>query len=460
MTNPSYFDAIDHVALRRDYPIEDFLDEYRAVSADELRARQEARFARVLAFAWKVPFYRRFWGAAGIGPGDIAGLDDLHRLPVYSKSDLMASVEAYPPIGDFHGLDTYPDGQRPPMVFQTTSGTTGRPQPLLWGPKGREVQNMLLARLYHLQGIRRSDVVHSVYGFGMVNGGHYVRETLTHWIGAQVLSAGTGAETPSSQQVRLMADFRATVIVGFGDYLRRLAEVAADEDLKPGDDVPIRLISGHFGAEGAAEIAALWGAEVFDWYGVGDTGCIAGQGPDHLGLHILEDAHLVEIIDPETLAPAPEGETGDLVCTCLYKDDVFPIIRFRTHDLTRIVPGANPLGLPFRRMAGLLGRSDSMVKLRGINVYPQGIAALLAARVPEATGEYVCVVRDVGGRAEMEVVVEVAERPDSLADAIEALLKGRLGVQIGVRLVGPGETAAMTELERRQKPIRLIREAQ
>ena len=459
MTGPRYFDAVDHRALCRDYPIEDFGDVFRGMGTDELRARQEARFARIMAFAWKIPFYRRHWGAAGIEPGDIKGLDDLDRLPVYSKSDLMASVEAAPPIGDFHGLDIYPDDQRPPLIFQTTSGTTGRPQPLLWGPKGREVQNMLLARLYHLQGIRRTDVVHSVYGFGMVNGGHYVRETLIHWIGAQVLSAGTGAETPSAQQVRLMADFGASVIVGFGDYLRRLAEVADEQGLRPGHEIPVRLISGHFGAEGAAEIGALWGAEVFDWYGVGDTGCIAGQGPDRDGLHILEDAHLVEILDPDTLAPTAVGEVGDLVCTCLYKDDVFPIIRFRTHDVTRIVPGANPLGLPFRRMAGLLGRSDNMVKLRGINIYPHGIGALLAARVPEATGEYVCVLREAEGRQAMEVIVEVSARPEGLVTAIAVLLKERLGVQIGVRLADPGETAAMTGLEQRQKPIRLIRAA-
>ena len=456
---PTYFEAMDYPALRRDFPVESFLDDWRGVSADELRARQDRRFRQILTFAWQIPFYQRHWGAQGIEPGDIKGLDDLAKLPVYSKSDLMASVEAHPPLGDFHGLDTYPPDARPPLIFQTTSGTTGRPQPLLWGPKSREVQNALLARLYHLQGIRRSDVVHSVYGFGMVNGGHYIRETLTHWIGAQVLSAGTGAETSSVQQVRLMADFGATVIVGFGDYLRRLAEVAVEQGLTPGEDLAIRLISGHFGADGAAEISALWNAPVFDWYGVGDTGCIAGQGPDRDGLHILEDAQFVELLDPETLTPVADGEDGDLVCTCLYKDDIFPIIRFQTHDVTRIVSGSNPLDLPFRRMAGLLGRSDNMVKLRGINVYPQGIGALLAGRFPQTNGEYICLTRHVDGREEMEVVVEVTSRTDDLSSEMESALKDRLGVQIGVRLVDPGQTADMTGLESRQKPIRLIREA-
>ncbi len=457
---------MDYAAIRRDYPVAGFTQTFQRMSVDELRSLQEARFAKVLAFAWKVPFYQRHWGRLGIESGDIKGLEDLAKLPVYSKSDLMASVESHPPLGDFHGLETYRDNARPPLIFQTTSGTTGKPQPLIWGPKSREVQNMLLARLYHLQGIRREDVVHSVYGFGMVNGGHYIRETLTHWIGAQVLSAGTGAETPSAQQVQLMADFKATVIVGFADYLRRLADVARDAGLLPGRDIPVRLISGHFGAEGAEEIGGLWNAEVFDWYGVGDTGAIAGQGPDRDGMHLMEDAQFVELIDPETFEPVAEGAEGDLVCTCLYKDDIFPIIRFQTHDVTRLLPGANPLGLPFRRMAGMLGRSDNMVKLRGINIYPQGVGALLTSRFAEANGEYVCLVRTREGREEMEVAVEVtreaaadiADQDAGLPAAMAAVLKERLGVQIAVRAVAPGETAALTQIEQRQKPIRLIRE--
>jgi len=457
MTGPTYFDAMDYDRIRRAYPVDGFLDAYRGVSRDELRARQEERLTTVLRFAWQVPFYRRLWGARGIEPGDIRGLDDLPKLPTYSKSDLMASVEAHPPIGDFHGLDAWPADRRPPLIFQTTSGTTGRPQPLLWGPKSREIQNMLLARLYLLQGMRRSDVVHSVYGFGLVNGGHYIRETVNHWIGAQILTAGTGAETRSAQQVAMMRDFGATVLVGFGDYMRRLAEVAREEGIEPGRDIRIRLISGHMGAESAGALAALWGTgAAYDWYGVGDTGAIAGQGPDRDGLHVMEDAQLVEVLDVETQAPVADGEAGDMVCTCLYKDDVFPVIRFMTHDVTRMLPGDNPLGLPFRRMAGFLGRSDNMVKLRGVNVYPQGIGAILTGQFGEATGEYVCRVAQIGGRAEMTVLVEVSSFAEGLAQRMEEVLKTRLGVQIAVEPVAPGATAALTQIEARQKPIRLI----
>lgn len=457
MSARSYFDAVDHRALSRTFPIRDFRQVYDGMSRDELRARQEAQFDTLMSFAWKVPFYQRHWGKEGIEPGDIRGLDDLPKLPSYSKSDLMASVEAHPPIGDFHGRDVLPEDQRPPLIFHTTSGTTGKPQPLLWGPKSREVQNILLARIYHLQGLMERDVIHSVYGFGLVNGGHYIREAIQHWVGAQVLTAGTGAETRSAQQVRMMRDFGATAIVGFGDYIRHLADVAREEGLEPGRDIQIRTISGHIGSENADDLAAKWGAEqVFDWYGVGDTGLIAGQGPDLDGMHIMEDAQFVELLDVDTHKPVADGEVGDLVCTCLYKDDIYPVIRFQTQDLTRILPGENALGLPFRRMAGHLGRSDNMVKLRGVNIYPQGVGAILSSQFRETNGEYVCLVSQTEGRAEMTVQVEVTTAGEELRERMEELLKSRLGVQIRVEPVTPGATASLTLLEARQKPLRLI----
>ncbi|MFN3425901.1 MAG: phenylacetate--CoA ligase family protein, partial [Novosphingobium meiothermophilum] len=141
----------------------------------------------------------------------------------------------------------------------------------------------------------------------------------------------------------------------------------------------------HLGSETQASLSAAWGgAAVYDWYGVGDTGIIAGEGPDRSGMHIMEDAHALEIADPDTGLPVPQGTLGDMICTCLFKDDIFPIIRFNTHDVTEEVLGPNPLGIPFRRMKGFLGRSDNMVKLRGINLFPTGIGALLVDQAFEA----------------------------------------------------------------------------
>ena len=459
MTVFDYVTAMDHPALLRDFPIgADYPGALRGLSRDALRARQDADFRKLLAFAWKVPFYQRLWGAKGIEPGDIKGLDDLPKLPAYDKSDLMASVAAYPPIGDFHGQDAHPPERRPQIIMQTTSGTTGTPQPLLFGPKSREVQNRLLARMYLLAGMTRDDVVHSVYGHGMINGGHYVRETVTHWVGARFLSAGTGVETRSAQQVFIMKQFGATAIVGFADYIKRLSEVAREEGLEPGRDLPIRLICAHLGSESQASLSAAWGgAAVYDWYGVGDTGIIAGEGPDRTGMHVMEDAHALEIADPDTGLPVPEGTLGDMVCTCLFKDDIFPIIRFNTHDVTEEVLGANPLGLPFRRIKGFLGRSDNMVKLRGINLFPTGIGALLVEQCETATGDFICRVGRSDGRDAMVVHLEVRGDADAaLQSRLEGALRTRLGVEIGVALCAPGSLAALTQVESRQKPIRLI----
>ena len=455
----NYFDAADLPTIRRDYPLgAEFTRRFTSMSRDELRSIQNLRFLNVMGFAWCVPFYRRLWGKAGIEPVDIKSLEDLPKLPMYSKTELMDSVEQYPPIGDFHGIDVHPSGQRPPLIFQTTSGTTGKPQPLLYGPKSREIQNILLARNYLLQGMRQDDVVHSVYGFGMVNGGHYVRETIVHWIGAQLLSAGTGAETRSAQQVMLMRDFGATVLTGFGDFVKRLAEIARENGIEPGRDIRLRMITGHLGPEGRGPMSEAWGGcDVYDWYGVGDTGIIAGEGLDQSGMYLMEDAQYVELVNPETGEPVAPGHAGDIVCTCLFKDDVFPIIRFNTHDLTEEITGTSPIGLPFRRILGFRGRSDNMVKLRGINVYPTGIGALLAAERTEFTGEYICELDRAGSREEMTVRAEIRGVPnDALRTAYEELLRARLGVEIRVVLDAPGTLAELTGIESRQKPVRLI----
>lgn len=459
MDHPTYFEAADFPTIRREYPLGDaFLRRFAGMSRDELRALQERRFARVLAFAWKVPFYRRHWGGAGIEPGDVRSLADIAKLPPYSKAELMEAVERHPPLGDFDGLDSYPAERRPPLILQTTSGTTGKPQPLLFGPKSREVQNLLLARTYLLQGMRRDDVVHSVYGFGMVNGGHYIRETILHWVGARLLSAGTGTETRSAQQVALMRDFGASVLAGFGDFARRLADVARENGIEPGRDIRLRMVTGHLGPEGREPMSEAWGGcAVYDWYGVGDTGIIAGEGPDQTGMHVHEDAHYLELLHPDTGQPVAPDEQGDMVVTCLYKDDVFPIIRFNTHDVTEEVHGASPLGLPFRRILGFCGRSDNMVKLRGINVFPTGIGALLSAERPEFTGEYICEVVRADSRDEMRVRAEIrSEATDALRQEYESLLRARLGVEVKVAFERPGALAELTGIETRQKPIRLL----
>ncbi len=452
MTYPTYFEALDHRQLLADYPIGDaFTQRYTSMSRDELSAIQNAQFKRLMMRGWQVPFYRKLWGEKGIEPGDIRGLEDITRLPVYDKSDLMASIADHPPYGDFHGMGA-PE-TRPPTIFHTTSGTTGKPQVLMFGPKGREVGNLLVGRMYRWMGLGSEDVVHSVYGHGMINGGHYIREAVTHFTNSVFLSAGTGVETRSINQVRLMADFGVTCIVGFVDYVRKLAETAEAEELF--DKINIRMIIGHLGTEDRASTEAAWhGAKAYDWYGVGDTGTIAGEGPDRDGMYVWEDAQYLELLGVDDGAPVAQGETGDMVVTCLYKDDIAPCIRFNTHDITHELDGRGEIA--FKRIAGFKGRSDNMVKLRGINVFPHAIGAIIENR-PDLTGEYVCHLRrDASQKDHMTVTLE--SRGGTNPGVLAETLKQGLGVEVEVVLVEPGDTAKATEIDTRQKPLRLIDE--
>lgn len=454
MTFPTYFEAFDAKQMLADYPVGDaFLARYVGMSRDELRAIQEERFTRLMARGWQVPFYQRLWGARGIEPGDIRELDDIVHLPVYDKTDLMASIADHPPLGDFAGMG---GTDRAPTIFHTTSGTTGRPQALLFGPKGREITNLLVGRMYRWQGLTPDDVVQSVYGHGMINGGHYIREAVTHFTNSLFLSAGTGIETRSAAQVGLMADFGVTVLVGFVDYIRKLAESARDAGLL--EQIGIRMICGHLGTEDRAATEAAWGgAKAFDWYGVGDTGSIAGEGPERDGMYVWEDAQFLELLDVEGGAPVERGAIGDMVVTCLFKDDIAPCIRFNTHDITQELTGTNATGMAFKRIAGFKGRSDNMVKLRGINLFPHAIGAIIENRA-DLTGEYVCrLVRDPATRRD-DMVVILESRGGSDTDQLAALLRQGLGVEVSVALEAPGGTAALTQIDVRQKPIRLIDE--
>jgi phenylacetate-CoA ligase len=306
--------------------------------------------------------------------------------------------------------------------------------------------------MYRWLGLQPDDVVHSVYGHGMINGGHYIREAVTHFTNSIFLSAGTGIETRSVNQVNLLADFGVTVMVGFVDYIRKLAEVAGAEGLF--DRIKLRMIIGHLGTEDRASTEAAWhGAKAYDWYGVGDTGSIAGEGPERNGLYVWEDAQFLELLDVDSGAPVAQGDTGDMVVTCLYKDDVAPCIRFNTHDITHELDGRGEIA--FKRIAGFKGRSDNMVKLRGINLFPHAIGALIENR-RDLTGEYVCTVeRDTATQRDDMIVLIESRGGTEKADIAEILRRG-LGVDVLVELCAPGETAALTQIDVRQKPIRLI----
>ena len=224
-------------------------------------------------------------------------------------------------------------------------------------------------------------------------------------------------------------------------FTQGLARIYRMQGLAPGEVV--HSVHGHGMINGG--------------YGVGDTGAVAGEGPDHDGLYVMEDAHYLEVADVDSGLPVADGAVGDMVVTCLYKDDIYPIIRFNTHDVTQLFTTPSALGFSFQRIAGFLGRSDNMVKLRGMNIFPQALAPVLKAR-PDFTGEFLCTaVRDASGRDELIVAIEThGGRAEADTLPYRELLKRQPGVEVRVELVVPQALAALTALETRQKPIRLI----
>ena len=236
-----------------------------------------------------------------------------------------------------------------------------------------------------------------------------------------------------------------------------MEQVANEMGVEPGKDIPIRIISGHFGLEDRNEISNLWGgAECFDWYGVGDTGIICSEGPDHEGMYIWEDAHYVELLDIDTNKSVDEGKQGNVVNTVLFKDDLYPMIRFNTHDISAFCDGTNSIKLPFRKLKKIFGRSDNMIKLKGINIFPNGIGKVISER-EETNGEFFCkAIRDYSGRDQLIVMIEInSTKSDNLEETLKSLIKSKIGIEVIVELYKPGELSELTEVEKRQKPIRL-----
>src|SRR5262249_9034856 len=194
----------------------------------ELRARQERKFLATVARGWEIPFFQRHWRAHGLEPGDIAGLDDLQRIPPYDVTYLRDSIERFPPFGDFMGISPA-DGARMPLVLQTSGGPTGLPRPMLYAPQDRETMAILGGRRFALHGVRPGDMVLVGYSMGLGNGGMAPREALWRYSGAIPVPTGSGANTPTRRQIELIKAWGINVILSFPAYLRHMALVARNE---------------------------------------------------------------------------------------------------------------------------------------------------------------------------------------------------------------------------------------
>jgi phenylacetate-CoA ligase len=412
-------------------PRPDLLDEAERWSVDELRVHQLERLRWTLRHAYaNVPHYRRAFEDAGFWPEDLRDLSDLARLPFTSKADLR---DNYP-----FGMFAVPREQV--ARVHASSGTTGKPTVVGYTREDLDTWSRLVARSIRAAGGRPGDVVQVSYGYGLFTGGlgaHYGAEQL----GCTVVPVSGGM---TERQVQLIADFGARVIMVTPSYFLSVLDAMEAAGIDPAAST---LEVGIFGAEPwteamRAEIEQRARMHAVDIYGLSEVmgpgvaqECVESKD----GLHVWEDHFYPEIVDPLTDEPVPDGQIGELVFTSLSKQ-AMPVVRYRTRDLTRLLPGTARPGM--RRMEKVTGRSDDLMIVRGVNVFPTQIEELVLS-VEGLTPYFQCVLDRPHRLDELTVVVEAApSAPDTrwpeLGDVVASLVKRRIGVTAAVRVVAPG----------------------
>jgi phenylacetate-CoA ligase len=444
---PLYRQSFDWDAYCRDYPMPDVFEQtvYRW-SPERLRALQNERFMRCMEAGWDNPFYRRRWKNAGLEPGDIASLDDIAKLPTFNSDDIKASIDSHPPFGDIHDIARSDLAERP-FKLQTSGGTTGTPRGTLADPIAWETQALTTARAMWIQGARPGDVLQIPMTCSLANAPWQNYKAAHDFLGILPLTTGSGIVTASRQQLEIAFRYGTNLWVSFPEYLTRLAEVCRDELGRDIRELKTRFLRTYLGpdVEGTLRrsLEEQWGCPAYDTYGTHEIGTCGFDCRERDGMHVMEDTLYLEIVDVDTGKPLPPGERGNMVITVFFRNTP-PIIRYNLRDLARIQPESleRPCGCGsrFRRMGHFLGRSDAMVKLRGVNVYP--MACLAAIKSDErTTGEWVCIVEKKEGRDEMEVRVEVkreASNREGLKDKLEKRLREDLGVAVQVALADQG----------------------
>ena len=440
------FEAVDYQELVRAFPPPpEYFERAWLAPPEEIERVQRSRLRERAMAAAQVPFFARRWSAAGFDPRTLTGVHDLERVPPYTVHDIRDSIEAHPPWGDYQAV-TPADALREPLRVYMSGGTTGKSRPTFYTQWDREVGAVLTARALYLQGIRPGDVVLNSWAYGTHNGAFAFDEALHRWLNCVVLTTGTGNVTSSERQVELAIEYGATAILTTGDYLLRLAEVARDLGYDPKRDLTIRALPNIGDRE---LLESTFDAECFHSYGFHEVQWVSVECPAHDGLHIFEDAFVVQIVDPETGELLPDGEQGALCITELYKTGS-PQFRYNIMDLSFLYPpGRCSCGSWLRKMAPFAGRGDNMVKLRGVNVWPEAVGELALSVDGVAPDWFVRAVRR-DGRDELVLSV-VSDRDPSefpvIASAVESRLKDRLGVRIAVDVVVPGALDAWTEVD-------------
>ncbi len=412
-------------------------EDFETLPREVLETLQLKRLKQVVQRVYHtVGFYRRAFDEVGVQPDDLKSLDDLKKFPFTTKQDLR---ENYP-----FGMFAVPMSSI--VRLHASSGTTGRATVVGYTQRDIDTWSELMARCLVAAGLTKNDIIHNAYGYGLFTGGlgvHYGAEKL----GASVIPMSGGN---TKRQIMILQDFGPTAICCTPSYALNLAEQgkAMGVDMKA-----LKLRVGVFGAEPWSEkmrqeIENALGLTALNIYGLSE---IMGPGvamecqDERHGMHIYEDHFLVEVINPETGEILPPGEAGELVFTTLTKE-AFPLIRFRTRDISRLLPEPCRCGRTLTRMDRITGRSDDMLIIRGVNVFPSQIEAVLVG-VEGIEPHYQIIVDRTGNLDTLEIQVEVSERLFATGDEVKVLqnterrivkdIKDYLGISAKVKLVEP-----------------------
>ena len=403
-------------------------------SREQMREIQSQRLVKMVASVYdSVPFYRAKLKEKGIAPGDIKNIDDLKHLPFTLKTDLR---DNYP-----FGLLAVPQAKI--VRIHASSGTTGKPTVVGYTRNDIDMWSEVVARSLTMAGITRNDLIQVAYGYGLFTGGlglHYGAEK----IGASVIPISGGN---TKKQLQLMEDFGSTVIACTPSYAAYLGESILKEGIDPKN---IKLKAGVFGAEPWTEqmrvqIQELLGIKAYDIYGLTE---VVGPGVSmecehQCGNHIFEDHFIPEIIDPNTLEPLPYGAVGELVFTPVSKEGM-PLLRYRTRDLTRLHADKCACGRTLVRMEKCLGRTDDMLIIRGVNVFPSQVESVLL-ELAETSPHYQLIVSRENNLDSLEIKVEIDEQfwsdevkvLEALRKRISHNISSVLGISATIRLVEP-----------------------
>jgi phenylacetate-CoA ligase len=415
----------------------------------ELQALQLTRLRETVARARLSPFYRERLDAAGVTPESLRSLDDLHRIPLTTKADLRS-----------RGQDFLTVPKTELVRLHASSGTTGQATVIYYTREDLEAWADLVARSMYMTGVRPGDVFQNMMGYGLFTGGlgfHYGGERL----GCLTIPAGAGN---SQRQIQLMRDHGTTVIHIIPSYALYLLNHFAAAGVDP-RDLPLRI--AFIGAEPHTEdmrrrIETAYGLKAFNSYGLSEMNGpgVAFECPEQHGMHVWEDAFLLEVLDPRTLKPVPPGTVGELVFTNLTRRGM-PLLRYRTRDLASYDDAPCPCGRHMKRLSRIQGRTDDMIIIKGVNIFPLQIERVLMS-LPEVHTNYLVELTRKNYNDVMTVKVEVREeffsedlrQLNALKKRITEALKSELLVTPVVELVEPntlpaGEGKAVRLVDRR-----------